>query len=73
MMNIGKRPTYNGHEVTLEAHILNFRGDIYGQTVSVSFISRIRDERKFADVEELTHQLHEDARIVEEILKNEIE
>ena len=73
MMNIGKRPTYNGHEVTLEAHILNFRGDIYGQTVSVSFISRIRDERKFADIEELTHQLHEDERIVEEILKNEIE
>ena len=73
MMNIGKRPTYNGHEVTLEAHILNFRGDIYGQTVSVSFISRIRDERKFADVEELTRRLHEDERIVEEILKNEIE
>lgn len=69
MMNIGMRPTFEGHKVTLEVHILDFSGDIYGQTISVSFVSRIRDEHKFGSAGELARQLLEDERMVEEQLK----
>lgn len=72
MMNIGTRPTYGGTERSMEAHILNFSGDIYGQSVSVSFIRRIRDERKFDSIEALEHQLREDEKVVNEQFQKNI-
>lgn len=66
MMNIGTRPTFNGHKTTLEAYILNFSGDIYGQQLLVSFVHRIREEQKFGTPEELTRQLQSDEKLVEE-------
>ena len=47
MMNIGTRPTFDGKQLTLETHIFNFEGDIYDQLLLVSFVKRIRGERKF--------------------------
>lgn len=64
MMNIGMRPTFGGQNLTLEVHILNFCGDIYGQTISVSFVHRIRDEHKFDSADELVRQLRKDERLV---------
>ena len=64
MMNIGTRPTFGVHRQTLEVHILDYEGDLYGQTVTVSFIERLRDERRFDNEEELRAQLKEDANKV---------
>jgi riboflavin kinase/FMN adenylyltransferase len=59
MLNIGFRPTVNkGNEnKSIEAHIIGFEGDLYGQKISLSFYKRIRDEMKFNSLEELTTQL----------------
>jgi riboflavin kinase/FMN adenylyltransferase len=60
MLNIGIRPTVEGTELTIEAHIFNFSEDIYDQEVRMYFLERIRDEVKFANLEELKAQLQKD-------------
>lgn len=65
MMNIGRRPTLdNGDAVSLEVHIINFDADIYHQQLKVTFIRKIRDEKKFNSVEELIEQLKSDKEAV---------
>lgn len=61
MMNIGTRPTFDGHEQTLEVHIFHFHEDLYGQPLSVEFVSRLREERRFDSMEALKKQLKQDA------------
>ena len=68
MMNIGMRPTFDGHRQTLEVNILGFDGNLYGQTVQVTFVERLRDERKFDSPEALAAQLERDRDRVNEIL-----
>ena len=70
MMNIGHRPTFDGQQLTLEAHILQLHGDLYGRQLRVSFVSRLRDEQRFDDFEALVAQLHRDAARAEAILSN---
>ena len=60
MMNIGMRPTYNGTTLSLEVHIFNFDGDLYGQTLTIDFLRRIRDEQAFESPEALRKQLEKD-------------
>ncbi|MCD6202493.1 MAG: bifunctional riboflavin kinase/FAD synthetase [Bacteroidales bacterium] len=72
MLNIGIRPTVN-HGVpdkTIEVHIFDFHGDLYGQNVTVTFVDRIRDERKFEGVEELARQLEQDKQIAMKLLRD---
>ncbi|HHJ11317.1 MAG TPA: bifunctional riboflavin kinase/FAD synthetase [Bacteroidetes bacterium] len=72
MLNIGIRPTVN-HGVpdkTIEVHIFDFHGDIYGQDVTVTFVDRIRDEKKFEGVEELARQLEKDKQIAMKLLRD---
>ncbi|HAF29055.1 MAG TPA: riboflavin biosynthesis protein RibF [Bacteroidales bacterium] len=59
MLNIGSRPTIEPQPglKNIEVHILNFDQKIYNQTITVSFVKRIRDEKKFNGIEELTNQL----------------
>ncbi len=64
MMNIGTRPTFGEHAQTMEVYILDYEGDLYGQTISVEFLERLRDERRFDSKEELKVQLEEDRRRV---------
>ena len=71
MMNIGCRPTFGEHSMTLEAHILNFSGDIYGRRMVVSFVERLRAERKFRSAAELKAQLQRDAEEAARILAEE--
>ena len=70
MMNIGKRPTFEGHRTTLEVHVLHLDKDLYGQQVTVRFIHRLRDEQRFDSAEALKQQLQRDAQQVENIFKN---
>lgn len=60
MMNIGHRPTFNGTTTSMEVNLFNFSGDLYGQELFVSFISKIRDERKFDSIDALAEQLQHD-------------
>lgn len=60
MMNIGHRPTFNGTTTSMEVNLFNFSGDLYGQELLVSFISKIRDERKFDSIDALAEQLQHD-------------
>ena len=63
IMNIGRRPTLNnGTNLSMEVHIMNYEGDLYGKELHLSFIERIREERKFASLEELKAQIQEDIR-----------
>lgn len=68
MMNIGIRPTFQDQEKTLEVHIFDFSHDIYGDTIQIRFIDRIRDEKKFDGIEALKAQLDADKQKSLEIL-----
>ena len=61
MCNIGTRPTVGGTSRTIETHILDFSGDIYGLPLRLRFLRRIRDERKFPSLDALRAQLEQDA------------
>lgn len=61
--NIGTRPTVgSGNARTIETNILGFDDNIYGLDIRVSFIARLRDEHRFASLDELRHQLEADRR-----------
>lgn len=57
MMNIGHRPTFNFDPLTLEVHIINFSGYLYGEKIEIAFKEFIREERQFKSPEELKNQL----------------
>jgi riboflavin kinase/FMN adenylyltransferase len=59
--NVGTRPTFGGGERGLEVHLLDGAADLYGATLRVAFVSRLRDERLFADGGELAAQIEADA------------
>ncbi len=59
--NVGRRPTVNGDEtVLLETHLLDFSGDLYGRRVEVEFHHKLRDERRFSGLPELSAQIDKD-------------
>ena len=60
MANIGTQPTFESYKTTFEIHILNFSGDIYGQSIEVQFIKRVRDIQKFDTAQSLMEQLEKD-------------
>lgn len=68
MMNIGMRPTFDGVSVTVEVNIFNCCDHLYGETIAVAVIRRLRDERKFESKEELMCQLKKDAAAAMECL-----
>lgn len=65
MMNIGARPTFDGTRQTLEVNIFDFEGDLYGKQLTVTFVSRLREERRFESPEALTVQLRKDKEAAE--------
>ncbi|PIP40475.1 MAG: riboflavin biosynthesis protein RibF [Desulfobacterales bacterium CG23_combo_of_CG06-09_8_20_14_all_51_8] len=66
--NIGYSPTFDDHLFTIEVHILDFKKDIYGEKIRVNFIQRIRDEKKFSSIDELSAQIKQDILAGREIL-----
>lgn len=68
VVNIGTRPTVdNGSDISVEAHIPDFSGDLYGRTISLSFLRRLRDERRFGTLGELQDAIRAD---IESLLRN---
>ena len=72
MMNIGTRPTFGSHRQTLEAHLLDFHGDLYAHRLTVSFSHWLRPERAFDSAEALVRQLEKDRTAALRILNNEL-
>lgn len=71
MLNIGIRPTVsNDGQVSCEVYIFDFSQDLYGKTITINFINRIRGERKFNDIEELRAQLQKDQEKILKLLKS---
>jgi riboflavin kinase / FMN adenylyltransferase len=68
MMNIGRNPTFENQELSLEVHIFNFTKDIYDEELRIEFVQMIREEKKFNSIEELKAQLDLDKIDSEKIL-----
>lgn len=66
--NVGLRPTFDGTRITVEVHILDFEQYIYEQSISFSFVERLRDEMKFSGIDALTAQLGSDVQAGRELL-----
>ncbi|MGB5186067.1 MAG: bifunctional riboflavin kinase/FAD synthetase [Acidimicrobiia bacterium] len=66
--NLGVRPTFDGTERVLEVHVLDHDMDLYGKQLDVGFVRRIREERRFASVDELLTQIRTDIKAAARIL-----
>ncbi len=67
--NLGYNPTFGNTEVSLEAHLFDFHEDIYGKTIVIRFIDRLREERRFSGPEELAVQIQKDVERAKKILE----
>jgi len=68
VLNLGRRPTFAGRERTLEVHLLDFAGDLYGEWMSVEFLERLRGEERFADVDALRAAIERDVAAARRIV-----
>lgn len=64
MSNLGSNPSVGGTERRLETHLFGFAGSLYGKTLRVELERKIRDERRFATVEELREQITKDCEYI---------
>lgn len=69
MLNIGRRPTFEEMDVTVEVHLLGYQGNLYGESLSVQFVQRLRDEQKFESADALAVQLSKDERHCKRVLE----
>lgn len=60
VVNVGVRPTFGETELAVEAHLLDFSGDLYRVRLTLTFLRRLRDERKFPSIDALRHQIELD-------------
>ena len=68
--NIGVRPTFDGAKRLVETYIMGYDDDLYGKKLKIDLVARLRDEMKFASVEQLKIQMGRDVEKAREILKN---
>ncbi len=66
--NIGYSPTFDDHVFTVEAHIFDFKAEIYGEKIMVDFVKRLRNEKKFSGIDELVEQINQDIAKAKDIL-----
>jgi riboflavin kinase/FMN adenylyltransferase len=67
--SLGVRPTFDSGDRTLEAYLLDWEGDVYGDTIEAAFVKRLRDELRFASAEELTDQIARDVEATRAALR----
>jgi len=66
--NIGVKPTFGGTEVTIEVHLLDFSGDLYGKELRVQFLDRLRPEQRFGSAAELAAQIRRDVEAARAVI-----
>lgn len=71
--SLGTRPTVQGVEPLLEAHVFDFDGDLYGRRIEVEFVAKLRDEEKFDDLPALVRQMDRDAEQARRVLRHDEE
>lgn len=69
VVNIGNRPTFGGEDSIVEAHVLDFDGDLSGETISVDFVDRLRAEQRFAGVDALVDRIEQDISAAKQMLE----
>lgn len=67
MFNLGVKPTVGSDKPTLEAYLLDFKGDLYGEGARVSFVARIRDEMKFDNIDQLSARIARDVQLAQSL------
>jgi SHS2 domain-containing protein len=70
VVNVGVRPSFDNGHPSVEAYLLDFSGNLYGEVIGLSFIARLRGEKKFASIDELVAQIGADAETARSILAN---
>ena len=70
MTNVGVRPSVDGSRRLLETHLFGYEGDLYGLTLRVELVEKIRDEKRFSSVEELRAQIEKDFNKIKELMAN---
>jgi riboflavin kinase/FMN adenylyltransferase len=66
--SLGTRPTVNGVEPVLEAHLFDFAADLYGRELEVEFVAKLREELRFETLDLMVQQMHQDAAAARRIL-----
>jgi riboflavin kinase/FMN adenylyltransferase len=66
--SLGTRPTVNGVEPLLEVHVFDYSGDLYGRTIEVEFVAKLRDEVKFDSLDAMTIQMNVDGARARDLL-----
>jgi riboflavin kinase/FMN adenylyltransferase len=67
-VNIGRRPTVDGLNQTVEVHLFDWSGDLYDQTLSISLEGFLRPEQKFDSLDALRHQIQQDCQAAKAML-----
>ena len=67
-LHLGPRPTFPGFTPTIELHVLDFSGDLYGARIRVEFVARLRDVARFESVEALVEAMGRDVAVAREVL-----
>ena len=71
-VSIGERPTFNGRQRVVEAHLLDFDGDLYGQRLRLHFVDRLRGQERFDSVAALVEQMKRDVNVARRRLSGEL-
>jgi riboflavin kinase/FMN adenylyltransferase len=69
VINIGRRPTFAGSSPTLEIHLIDFQGNLYGERLRIYFVDHLRDERQFPSVQALQEAVVRDIAHARQLLK----
>lgn len=70
-VNVGVRPTFEtGRGLLVEAHLIGFEGDLYGETLRIAFLDRLRGEKRFESVDELVEQMNRDVEDAKRIAES---
>lgn len=73
-VNVGVRPTFGANlQLLVEAYLLDFEGDLYGQQITIEFVQRLRGEQRFEDIGQLVTQIHRDVETTRELLASGVE
>ena len=70
IINFGPKPTFDDLEQSLEAHILDYDGNIYDEALSIEFLCKIRDQIKFESTDDLKNQIHKDIDKAKSLIKD---
>ena len=69
VVNVGVRPTFSSGELAIEAHIIDFAGDLYGRTLRIRTVEKLREERRFPNLDALIEQLEKDVERAREVFQ----